>query len=97
MQGARAFDQWRMLGGEPGQPAQNVRVSSQLVEGPNAGMMLTQKAEKVLGGGPIAALGGVAHGGGHRLNGGEEHLRQWMDEWDADPLHEWDGGVGRTS
>ena len=36
MQGASAFDQRRFLRGEPCQPAQNVRVPPQLVEGPDA-------------------------------------------------------------
>src|ERR1035441_1465760 len=83
VQGARTLDQWWLLRGEPCQPAQNVRLPSQLVKGPDAWMMPTQIAEKVFGCGPIAALGGIAHGGGNRLNGGEEHLDQGMLEWEA--------------
>jgi hypothetical protein len=83
VQGARTLDQGWFLRGEPGQPAQNVRLRPQLVKGPDAWMMLTQIAEKVLCRGPIVAFGGVTHGGGHRLNGGEEHLDQGMREWEA--------------
>ena len=97
MQRAGGFDQWRLLRAKPGQPAQNVRVSLQMVEGPNAGMMLTQIAKKIFGRSAIAAFGGVAHRSGHRPNGAEEHFRQGMHEWEAEPLHEWHGGVGRTS
>ena len=69
----------------------------QLVEGLDVWMMLTQIAEKIFSGSSIAAFGGVAHRSGHRPNGGEEDFGQWMYEWDADALHEWDGGAGRTS
>src|SRR5271165_4507405 len=97
MQRAGAFDQWRLLRAEPGQPAQNVRVAPQLIESPDVGAMLTQIAKKVFGRGPIAAFGGVAHRSGHRPNGGEEHFGQWMHEWKAESLHGRAGGVGRTS
>ena len=44
MQGASAFDQRRLLRGEPCQPAQNVRVPPQLFEGSDARMMLAQNS-----------------------------------------------------
>src|SRR5262245_51621504 len=97
MQRTSGFDQWRLLRAKPSQPAQKVRVPPQLLESPEVGVMLTQIAKKVFGGGPIASLGGVAHRSGHRPNGGEEHFSQRMHEWKAEPLHAWDGGVGRTS
>jgi len=97
MQRAGGFDQWRLLRAKPGQPAQNVRVSLQMVEGPNAGMMLTQIAKKIFGRGAIAAFGGVAHRSGYRPNGGEEDFGQRMHEWEAESLHEWDGRAGRPS
>ena len=68
-----------------------------MVEGLDAGVMLTQIAKKVFGRGPIAAFGGVAHRSGHRPNGGAEDLGQGMHEWEPEPLHERDGGTGRTS
>ena len=76
-----------------------MRVPPQLLEGPDAWMMLIQVVEKVLRRGPIAALRGVTHGGGHRLNGAEEHLEQGMLEWEAGAVavHGRAGGTGRIS
>src|SRR4029078_12004869 len=37
MQIASGFDEWRLLRAKPGQPAQNMWVPTELVEGPNAG------------------------------------------------------------
>ena len=51
-----------------------------MIEVPDARMLPIQVVEKVLHRGPITALGGFTHGGGHRLNGAEEHFEQGMLE-----------------
>jgi len=90
MQGASAFNQRGFCEESHFNQPRMCGSRRSCFEGSDARMMLVQKAEKVLRGGSIAAFGRAAHRSGYGFNRREEHLGQWMIEWEAAATaHEW--------
>jgi hypothetical protein len=88
--------QRRLVGAQQSEPAQNVWVAAQLLEGAHAWMLRVQIVQKVARGALIVVRRVFAERSGERLCRSLKQSRQWMAGRGNSESHDWRGEMGRS-